>query len=182
MGTPRATTQTLKQLVFGRTRHDSAGLPMGSTVFDGDTSDTVVNGLDEVRELGRTPGRETSDPDTLHPGRSYELPFMVRPPGSGEAEPTMLRFVAIRSGALAATFEAILPVKLDKERAAVDAALQRANKRPFSCEADADRAIAQRLAKDTMHTLEGRVEAFEVPGKRPRGRSRTQYDRGIVGM
>ncbi len=64
---------------------------------------------DEVRELGRTPGRKTSDPDTLYRGRPYELPFLVRRPGSEEAEPIMLRLVAIHSGALAATFEASLP-------------------------------------------------------------------------
>ncbi len=155
---------------------------MGSTMFDGDTSDTFVNGFhieplaevlpdedevtlvadsklvdasllggllehelhsispvprafgaraqaverwtaesDEVRPLGRTPGRERSDPDTLYRVRSHGLPFLVRRPGSEEAEPITLRFVAIH------------------------------------------------LAKGTMHTLEGAGGDPRGPGEAPTG-------------
>ncbi len=224
----------LKQLVFGLTLHGSCGLPMVSTMFDGNTSDKFMNGFhieslagllpdeDEVTlvadskmvdaallgalldhgmhfislvprnfgarhaavdrlcaetseapELGRTPGRRKSDPDTLYRGRSYTLPFMVQHPGSSEAQAVKLRFLAIHSEALAGKFTASLPAKLEKEFDAIHAAFKRANKKSFSCEADAEKQLTKLLAASSLHTLTGQVQAFEIPGKRSRGRPRS---------
>jgi len=223
----------LKQIVFGLTLHGSLGLPMVSTMFDGNTSDKYMNGFhieslahllpeedevtlvadsklvdaallgalldqgmhfislvprtfgaraaavellaaepDDLPELGRTPARKRSHPDTLYRGRSYDLPFMVRRPGSAEAEATQLRFLAIHSDALAAKFEASLPAKLDKERRHIEKRLRALNNKPFSCEKDAQKALDKLLTTGTLHILAGHVEGFDVPGKRPRGRPR----------
>lgn len=128
---------------------------------------------DEHPELGRTPARKKSDPDTRYSGRSYDLDFLVSRPGADAAELTKLRFLAVHSEALAAKFEASLPRKLAKEVAAINAALSRANKKPFSCERDAQEALDKLLSRPKLHTITGEIERFEVPGKRQRGRPRT---------
>lgn len=227
----------LKQLVFGLTLHGAAGVPMVSTMFDGNTSDKFMNGshiealadllpdedevtlvadcklvdagvlgsllnhemhfislvprsygarsaavkllcaeTEEAPELGRTPGRRKSDPDTLYRGRSYDLPFKIHRPGSPSAEVTTLRFLAVHSEALAAKFEASLPKKLEKALNAVHSAFKRANKKAFSCDKDAQDVLSKLLASAPLHTLTGRVEATLVPGKRPRGRPRADAE------
>jgi transposase len=127
----------------------------------------------EHPELGRTPARKKSKPDTVYSGRSYDLDFVVHRPGADATELTKLRFLAVHSEALAAKFEASLPRKLAKEVASVKSAFDKANKKPFSCEKDAQKVLDKLLSRPKLHTATGAVERFEVPGKRQRGRPRT---------
>ena len=127
---------------------------------------------ESLSELGRTPARKRSDPDTVYRGRSFELPFRIRRPGAGEDETVPLRLLAVHSDSLATKFEAGLPHKLEKDRAAIDKAVRAANRKPFSCEQDAQ-ATAQRIAASAhLHRCQLDIVAHEVQGKRPRGRPR----------
>jgi len=128
----------------------------------------------ELPELGRTPGRRKADPDTLYRGRSYNLDFHVRSPGQETSKPVPLRFVAIHSDALAAKFEASLPKKLAKERQAIEKAVEKANKKPFSCENDASAAVTRVTKTGRLRRPVVVTERYELPGKRPRGRPRNE--------
>lgn len=127
---------------------------------------------DDSPELGRTPARRRAEPDSVYRGRSYDQPFTVRRPGTDHDETVTLRLLAVHSDALAAKFEAGLPRALAKDRDALDLALRKAAKKPFSCADDAQAAADRILAKVKLHRCTVRVEAYEVAGKRPRGRPR----------
>lgn len=127
---------------------------------------------DEHPELGRTPRRSAKEADSVYRGRSYDLPFRVRRSGATEDETVTFRFLAIHSDALAKKFEAGLPERLVKDEAALKKAFNRANRKPYSCEKDAEAALGRLRKTRGLHTWSARVERFETPGKRPRGRPR----------
>lgn len=128
----------------------------------------------ELPELGRTPGRNREKPDSVYRGRSYDFNFSVRRPESKEEEVVKLRFLAVHSEALARKFEASLPDKLEKEKESVEKAFASANKRPYTCQTDAENALSKISKGHDLHAITAKVEAFEIPAKRPKGRPRKE--------
>lgn len=124
----------------------------------------------DLAELGRTPRRNDKDTDSVYRGRSYDLPFTVRRPGASDDEVVTYRFLAVHSDALAKKFEAALPGRLAKDESALRDAFAKANRKPFSCENDAEVALKRLRKARRLHSWTSRVERFETPGKRPRGR------------
>lgn len=96
--------------------------------------------------------------------------FAVRRTGASEDETVTLRFLAIHSDALAEKFEAGLPDRLAKSEDALRSAFAKANRKPFSCEEDAEAALGRLHKEKRLHQWTARIERVETPGKRPRGR------------
>ena len=131
--------------------------------------------------LSSHPGRLKADPPVIHRGRSVEasLPVLrLRPPPAGcegppEGVTTLetLRFLVVHSDSLADTFEARLADRLADERASVDTALTRLNRKPASCEQDGLKAGRKALPKLRFHTVSLSARSETRPVKRP-GRGR----------
>lgn len=133
--------------------------------------------------LGSHPGRRKADPPVLYRGRSFERPLPVllqRPPEDGAAGPAegipseeMMRFVVVYSDGLAALFDGQLDGRLTKEREAVAAAVEAANRKPTACEVDGVKAATKGIPKLRFHRCSVRANPVTRPVKRAtRGRPR----------
>jgi len=127
---------------------------------------------EEAPILGQSPKRKKGDPDKVYRGRSFNLHFSVKSPGEKKAKPKELRFLAIHSDAQKAKFIAGLDSRLAKEQKKIEASISKANKNPFTCEEDAQRALNKIVSSAKFHTVNAKIEMFEEPGKRPKGRPR----------
>jgi transposase len=98
--------------------------------------------------LAERRGRRKADPPTRYRGLSFSRPFRVLlDNGDPSTEPVEsfepLRFVVVRSDALAARFDKSLPSKLKKEREALAKFEKKAAKHGYACAADAHNAATR---------------------------------------
>jgi transposase len=128
--------------------------------------------------LASKPGRKKGDPALAYRGCSFVRPFRtVLETAEGEGAESMesLRFLVVRSDALASGFDEALEPKLVRETGTLQEAAKKANGRGFACEADA-RAAGERIAaKAEFHRTTVTLTSEERPVKRV-GRGRPRKD------
>lgn len=125
--------------------------------------------LEDWPMLAEKPGRTRADPPLCYRGASVVRPFRTRledEEGTGEESFEELRFLVVRSDALAEQFDQALEARLTREAERLTEATRKASAKGFFCEADA-RAAAQRVtAHAELHTATIVLASEDVPVKR----------------
>jgi len=126
--------------------------------------------------LAEKAGRRRDDPPTAYRGWSFERPFrtlLEDAEGDGPESFEELRFLVVRSDALAETFDKALDSRLERDQKKLDKAARRASGRGFRCEDDAKAAAERVIAKAEFHQVTVDLMSEDKPVKRPRaGRPR----------
>jgi len=125
----------------------------------------------ELPVLSREPGRNANEPDHVYRGMSFNAPFTVLDPETGEERKQPLRFLAVESPQLARKFEAGLERRLAKDRKRIERAMKELEETDFACEADAEKAFWKFTKEPKLHslTVERDSTVITLPRKR-RGR------------
>jgi len=121
--------------------------------------------------LSREPGRNANEPDHVYRGTSFNAPFTVLDPSTGEEREQPMRFLAVESPQLAWKFEAGLERRLAKDRKRFERAMKELEETDFACEADAEKAFWKFTKEPKLHslTVERDSTVITLPRKR-RGR------------
>ncbi len=121
--------------------------------------------------LAREPGRNANEPDHVYRGMSFNAPFTVLDPETGEERKHPMRFLAVESPQLARKFEAGLERRLAKDRKRIERAMKELEETDFACEADAEKAFWKFTKEPKLHclTVERESTVITLPRKR-RGR------------
>lgn len=122
--------------------------------------------------LAERPGRTKGEAATSYRGMSFVRPFRLILESRDDDPDALqvreeLRFLVVRSDALASAFDASLDQRLEREATKLQQVAKRANGRGFDCEADARAAAEKVTASAEFHRVQIAVVSQDVPVKRP---------------
>lgn len=125
----------------------------------------------ELPELAREKGRNANKPDHVYRGMSFQAPFTVLDPETGEEKQQPMRFLVVESPQLARKFEAGLERLLAKDRERIERVMKKLGGTDYACEEDAEKAFWTFTNEPKLHRVAVVCASTEVtlPRKR-RGR------------
>lgn len=127
----------------------------------------------ELPQLAREKGRNANKPDHVYRGTSFNAPFTVLDPETGEDKQQQMRFLVVESPQLARKFEAGLERQLLKERNRFQGAMKKLEGTDFVCEEDAEKAFWTFTKEPKLHRVSVGCSSVEVTLPRKRsGRPR----------
>ncbi len=115
------------------------------------------------------PSSEPPAPTKEWVGRSFDMPYTWDGEGGGSKQEIPLRLIVVESSTLRAQRTASIEGRRAKERAKLEQAKERTEKREFKCETDAGRAADAFRARygPDLHGIATRVVSEEREAKRP---------------